>query len=197
MRSMTARLALCVILGVGAPLANAQWTLDGAASSVNFISLKNNAVGEVHSFTTVTGQIGEAGDARVVIDLDSVETLIPIRNERMREMLFNTEKFPEARISASINPALLNSVNPGSVLQLDLPLQVSLHGLEATITAPLVIVGESGGRMRVISARPLLVNAGSFGLLPGIEALQTVAGLNAISPVVPVTLQLLYLPATP
>ncbi|MGB1140348.1 MAG: YceI family protein, partial [Halioglobus sp.] len=152
--------------------------------------------GEVHSFSSMAGEIGESGEASVVIDLDSVETLIPIRNERMREMLFKTADFPKASVSAQVEPAVLQAASEEGVTQVELPLRVSLHGAEANLNASFTVVGEGDGRIRVFSARPLLVNAASFGLEPGIEALREVAGLSAISTSVPVTLQLVFVPST-
>lgn len=195
MRTMTTRLALCVALAASSFLAHAQFELDSSESSLNFISIKNGAVGEVHSFSSIAGGIGESGEATVVVDLDSVETLIPIRNERMREMLFKTASFPEATVSAQVDPTVLEAAGEGGVLQVELPLQVSLHGVDANLTASLTVVGEGNGRVRVFSARPLLVNAASFDLEPGIEALRGIAGLSAISTSVPVTLQLLFVPS--
>jgi hypothetical protein len=41
------------------------------------------------------------------IDLDSVETLVPIRNQRMRELFFETVRFPAATLSAMVPESLL------------------------------------------------------------------------------------------
>jgi len=189
--------ALCTVLLLGTVTAQAQWQLDGSQSSLNFVSIKNDAVGEVHSFASLAGSIGADGNTDLVIDLDSVETLIPIRNERMREMLFETVKFPQARVSARVDPGILAAVAKGGVVSTELPLELALHGVQGKMNANLVVVGEGEGRVRVFSAQPLLLNAADFGLEAGVAALREVAGLKGISNSVPVTLQLLFVPVQP
>ena len=186
-------MALTLLLTAGA--ARAQWELDNDKSTVNFVSIKNDKVAEIHSFTSLVGYIGTAGKVQLGIDLDSVETLIPIRNERMRELLFDTVKFPAANISAQVDPVILAATADGGVVTADLPVTLSLHGIEQTLTAPVVVVGEGDNRLRVLTSRPVIVNAVDFGLDSGITALREIAGLKAISVAVPVTLQLVFIPA--
>ena len=186
-------MALTLLLTAGA--ARAQWELDNDKSTVNFVSIKNDKVAEIHSFTSLVGYIGTAGKVQLGIDLDSVETLIPIRNERMRELLFDTVKFPAANISAQVDPVILAATADGGVVTADLPVTLSLHGIEQTLTAPVVVVGEGDNRLRVLTSRPVMVNAADFGLDSGITALREIAGLKAISVAVPVTLQLVFIPA--
>jgi polyisoprenoid-binding protein YceI len=176
-------------------LALADWELDSTSSTINFVSIKNGSVGEIHSFASLVGFIGEGGNAQLTVDLDSVQTLIEIRNERMREMLFETAEFPVATVSTQVDPAVLAIAAEGGVLTAELPISLSLHGQERALTASVVIVGEGEGRLRVFSAAPILINAADFGLVPGVEALQQVAGLQAISTAVPVTLQLQFVQA--
>lgn len=173
----------------------AEWELDSTRSSINFVSVKNDSVGEVHSFSSLLGFIGGTGNVQLTINLDSVDTLIAVRDERMRELLFETVKFPAANISANVDPAVLAVVAEGGVVSLELPVKLALHGHEKTLNLSVVVVGEGDGRIRVFSARPVLVNAADFGLEAGVAALQKIAGLQAISNAVPVTLQLLFLPA--
>ena len=186
-------MALTLLLTAGA--ARAQWELDNDKSTVNFVSIKNDKVAEIHSFTSLVGYIGADGKVQLGIDLDSVETLIPIRNERMRELLFDTAKFPAANISAQVDPVILAAAADGGVVTADLPITLSLHGIEQILTAPVVVVGEGDNRLRVLTSRPVMVNAVDFGLDSGITALREIAGLKAISVAVPVTLQLVFIPA--
>lgn len=173
-------------------MAQADWELESANSTINFVSIKNNGVAEVHSFSSLQGFIGAAGNAQVTIELESVQTMIDIRDERMREMLFETVKFPLATVSAEVEAGMLAMAAEGGVVTAEIPVTVSLHGQEKVLNAALLIVGESENRLRVISAAPVLVNAADFDLTAGVAALQKVAGLQAISTAVPVTLQLQF-----
>lgn len=169
----------------------AQWELNDAGSTVNFVSVKNSTIAELHSFPSLLGYIGEGGKVQVTVNLDSVETLIPIRNERMREMLFDTANFPTATVSAEVDPEILAEASRGGTVSTEIPVTLSLHGMEQVITVPLLVFGD-GGNLRVVSARPVLLRAGDFGLEAGIEALRNVAGLKDIATAVPVTLNLQF-----
>jgi len=183
-------LILCLVTPSAAVWAD--WELDNAASAINFVSIKNNSVGETHSFASLAGSIDTAGNAQVTINLDSVETLIEVRNERMRELLFETVKFPIARITAQVDPALLTGVAEGETVITDLPITLTLHGQEKALTLSVVAAGEKDGRLRVLTTRPVIINAADFGLDAGVAALKEIAGLQSISDAVPVSLQLLF-----
>ncbi|MEQ9462140.1 MAG: YceI family protein [Haliea sp.] len=195
MLNLTRLMGVCALLA-GAAMAQAQqWELDNSRSSLDFLSIKNDAVAESHHFTEMVGFIGSEGKVQIGIDLDSVETLIPVRNERMRELLFRTVDFPAANVHSQVDPAILAVVADGGVVTTDIEVVLSLHGQQATLSVPVLVSGGEGSLLRVISARPVVVNAGTFGLGSGVEALREVAGLNAISTAVPVTFHLVFVPA--
>ena len=189
------RMVLALILLVPSGVTWAEWELENSKSAVNFVSIKNDSVGEVHTFSSLVGYIGADGKVHLTIDLASVETLIDVRNERMRELLFETVTFPTATVTAQVDQALLDTAAAGGTVTTELPITLSLHGQEQPMRVAVVVVGEGGERLRVFTPRPVLINAGDFGLAAGVAALQKVAGLEAISNAVPVTLQLLFVPA--
>jgi polyisoprenoid-binding protein YceI len=186
------RLALTLFLLTACGMARADWELDNTSSSIHFVSVKNDSVGEVHSFASLVGFIGADGKATLSINLESVQTLIEIRDQRMRELLFETVKFPVATVSAQLDPSALALAAESGIVTTELPVTLSLHGKEKALTAAVVIVGDGSDRLVVFSAAPILVNAADFDLAAGVAALQNVAGLKAISTAVPVTLQLQF-----
>lgn len=186
------RLVLTVFLLAACGMARADWELDTTSSTINFVSVKNNSVGEVHSFASLVGFVGAEGNAQLSVNLESVQTLIEIRDQRMRELLFETVKFPVAKITAQLDPSVLAMAAEGGIVTTELPITLSLHGKEKALTAALVIIGEGGDRLVVFSAAPIVINAADFDLTAGVAALQKVAGLQAISTAVPVTLQLQF-----
>lgn len=188
-------LLLAVFLLASTAMAWADWELDTNNSTINFVSVKNDSVGEVHSFNSLEGYIGAAGNAQLSVNLQSVETLIEVRNERMRELLFETVQFPVATITVQVDLDVLAMAVKGSIATVELPFTLALHGQEKVLTASLVIAGEDENRLRVFSATPILINAADFGLTAGVAALQKVAGLQAISTAIPVTLQLQFVKA--
>jgi polyisoprenoid-binding protein YceI len=189
MKRVIRAMGLLVIGMLAAAQAAAQWELDSESSSINFISVKNSAIAETHSFASLVGYIGKSGNVQVSIDLNSVETLIPIRNERVRKLLFETADFPNATVAANVDPAVLAAVTEGGTVSTEIPVKLGLHGMEQKLTVAVTVFSD-GGSLRVMSSRPLILSASDFGLAGGIEALREVAGLTSISTAVPVTLNL-------
>jgi polyisoprenoid-binding protein YceI len=100
---MKTRFALaCAAAALLAQPALADWQV-GSGSQVRFVSIKNNTIGEVSHFETLAGSVTDAGEVEVRVALDSVETNIGIRNERMKKMLFEVGLYPEAVITAQLD----------------------------------------------------------------------------------------------
>lgn len=170
----------------------ADWQLVGNESSVNFVSVKKSDIAETHHFKGMSGKISDDGAATVKIDLASVETNIPIRNERLQKMLFNTEEFASAAISADVDAAKLKSLAPGQTFAVDTDMTVDIHGTQHSEKAMLQVTGLENGQVLVTTSAPVVINAGKYQLLDGIEKLREVAGLDRISPIVPVTVKLVF-----
>ena len=179
---------------LGAP-AMAEWALDEQQSTVQFMSVKNASVAELHHFKAISGGISETGAAEVKIDLDSVETLVPIRNQRMRELFFETVRFPTASLAAEV-PESLTQLSAGESRDTNIEVDVSLHGETASYSAQVLVTALVDGALQVVLSEPILVQAGDFGLAKGVEMLREVAGLKSISTAVPVTATLVFTPAS-
>lgn len=192
--STLAKLSSAALLLGASCAASAAWDLDNERSTVQFMSVKNASVVELHHFNALTGGITDNGAARVVIDLDSVETLVPIRNQRMRELLFETVRFPAALLSTQI-PDDLTAMRPGESRTLELNITVELHGTSVVYPAQVLVTGLAAHGLQVVLSEPILVKAADFGLAAGIGVLREVAGLKSISTTVPISAQLLFLPS--
>jgi hypothetical protein len=189
MVNIITRAAAAALLIAAGAAAQADWTLDADASRLSFISTKNASKAEVHYFREISGAVTDNGDARVEVPLDSVETAIPIRNERMREFLFETADFPSLTVTASVDPALLGTAGAQSGT---VPVTVSLHGQAASYEAAVVVARASDGSLTVATTEPIVVNAADFELGAGIAKLQELAGLDSISTAVPVSARLVF-----
>jgi len=174
-------------LGVIAP-AQADWTLSDS-SRIGFVSIKNNSIGENNAFERVSGSISDSGQVSVSVDLSSVETGIGIRNERLQEMLFEVASFPTASIDASLSDSQITALKAGGAQTESVAVNISLHGKTVNKTA-ILSVSASGGDVRVTTTQPIVITAQEFGLEAGVVALQQIAGLNAISRSIPVTVDL-------
>ena len=182
----------CAVAALLSPLVHADWQV-GPGSQVQFVSIKNNTIGEVSHFETLAGTVTDAGEVEVRVALDSVETNIGIRNERMKKMLFEVGLYPEAVITAQLDAEAVAAMSNGGVTSV--ALNIDLHGQTVTKDALLSVAVTDQG-VRVTTTQPILLTASEFGLEGGVAALQKVAGLNAISRVVPVTVTLQLAPTT-
>ena len=186
---MYKRLALfCLGATLAATPVLADWEVANG-SQIQFVSIKNNAIGEVSHFETLSGTVTEAGEVEVRVALDSVETNIGIRNERMKKLLFEVGLYPEAVITAQLDPAVMVAAASGVGDSVTAMLQIDLHGQVVSKRAALKIAATDNG-VSVTTVQPILLNASEFELEGGVAALQHVAGLNAISRVIPVTVAL-------
>ena len=186
---MYKRLALfCLGATLAATPVLADWEVANG-SQIQFVSIKNNAIGEVSHFETLSGTVTEAGEVEVRVALDSVETNIGIRNERMKKLLFEVGLYPEAVITAKLDPAVMVAAASGTGDSVTAMLQIDLHGQVVSNSAALKIAATDNG-VSVTTVQPILLNASEFELEGGVAALQHVAGLNAISRVIPVTVAL-------
>lgn len=187
----TALLAGCAQEPAEVPLEGA-WVLDGERSQVSFVTVKAGEVTEVHHFGGLSGSVTADGAAVLDIDLSSVETNIDIRNERMRDILFQVAEFPTAQVSVALDPAEFASLSVGDAVTTSVEATVDLHGMSNTMPADLLVTRIGDDLVKVETVQPLVVSAASYGLAEGVAELQAVANLPAISPQVPVTVSLVF-----
>ena len=189
---MRKALLSALLLGISSQPAIADWRLDTAASSLNFISTKANTAAEVHRFKSLEGGVDADGKATLIVNLASVDTAIEIRDQRMRELLFEVDRFPTAAVAARIDMTMVNQLIPGDRVTIDAEAQLLLHDTESSLTLVLDVLKLQEDRLLVISNRPVVINAGQVGLLRGVEKLREIAGLTSISPAVPITFALYF-----
>ncbi len=168
------------------------WKLLEGESDIAFVTVKNSAIAESHTFERFSGTVTNAGVASVQIDLASVQTQIPIRNERMGTMLFNIEKFPQLDINATLDVTKIAKMEEGASIHMSLPAEITLHGAEAGLPLPVVVTRLSSQRYQVVTSKPVIVYASQFEVAAGVEALRMIANLTTITPAVPVTFSLIF-----
>ena len=146
----------------------------------------------MHRFLVLHGKVDRKGLAQLRIEMDSVNSSVPLRDERMRDVLFDFKHFPEAQISAQIDLQPINDLASGAQLELRLPVTVSLRGKQHTYQAELLATRLDERRFQVVTLEPLMLQAEDFGLQPELETLRKLAGLSAISFSVPVNAVLIF-----
>ncbi|AZV81059.1 hypothetical protein EBB79_24580 (plasmid) [Parasedimentitalea marina] len=172
------------------------WQLDQTASNVTYMSIKKGHIAEANSFATVNGQISEDGTAVLTISLDSVDTKVDLRNVRMRFLFFETFLHPQAVVTAQLDSAVLEDLTTLRRKEITLPFSLSLHGVKADLSAPVIISLLSNDRINVATVKPIPILTKDFGLEPGRAKLEEAAGV-AITPLAIVSLNLTFDRTTP
>lgn len=172
----------------------AGWKLDNQRSTLNFVTVKNSAVTEVHQFKKLSGFVDDNGQVTADIDLASVDTNIKIRDQRIRDMLFQVANYPEANLNAKLNIEPLKALKVGESMVMPVDFELALHDNVQRITAPVSVVALADGGLQVTTIEPVVVYANKFDLDGGVKALQEVANLNAIAMGIPVNAQFVFKP---
>jgi polyisoprenoid-binding protein YceI len=186
-----ARLFTVLLLCATAPAALANWTVNSDLSRLSFVSMKATHIAEVHKFSRFAGGLADSGAIDVEINLASLDTLIPIRNERMLEFLFEAATYPTATISGQIDPAAIKALQSGEVAILAIEAMVTIKDSQTPVTTE-VLVSKHDSRVVVTSLQPVVLNTTSLGLSEGVEKLRELAGLPSISQSVPVSLVMTF-----
>ncbi|MFJ5445140.1 YceI family protein [Methylobacillus methanolivorans] len=182
------------MLGMGllfSQAASADWTLNNDSSVLNFVSIKKNTIGEAHRFNQLAGTISQNGAFKATINLASVNTNIPVRDERMKSMLFDVASFPQADISGNtVNTFKAPAAGEAKIEAVKL--QLVINGKTIPLETRLRVVGLGKQGLLVSTIEPLLLDAAALGYTEGIDKLREIAQLPSISTVVPVTFSLVF-----
>ncbi len=169
--------------------------MNNEASRLSFVSIKKDQVAEVHKFSHLSGSITKDGSVEITIQLASVDTAIPIRDERMRSMLFKSDLFPKATVSGKVDLVKLKSLELGQLQRDEIEISLSLHGQSKALKTEVMVVKLKIGSMLVSSINPVIVNAADFDLAQGVLDLTKIAELSAINTAIPVMLSFVFNPA--
>ncbi|MGJ8687010.1 MAG: YceI family protein [Spongiibacteraceae bacterium] len=167
--------------------------LDLERSQLQFISVKKQAVAEAHYFDSFAGSLDEkTGLLQIDVTLNSVNTGIAIRDQRLQQFLFHADKFPVAQYRARIDMAALENLRLGSQRFTEVAGELVLRGLILPVKFKVLITALDGGEYSAVTVGPGLVDASKGSLLAGIEKLKELAGLASIASVVPVSFYVVF-----
>jgi OmpA-OmpF porin, OOP family len=159
---------------VAAGLANVQaqeWRLDSGASHFYMQTAKANSIVEVHQFTGLQGLVRPDGDAKVTIDLTSVSSGIDVRDVRMRFLLFETYKYPNAEVTARLDMDRLREVLTTTRMMYPLTFTLALHGMTKQYETLVYVTRLSDTSVSVSTVKPIVVNTDDFDLTGGLNKL--------------------------
>lgn len=169
---------------------NNSWLLDESQSSVFFTSIKKGTVAEAHTFRRISGSINN-NKALIKIDASSVDMLIPIRNERALEFLFESKAFPEIYITSNVRDAI-KVASAANTEFINFPAYLSLHGVTKEIMLNVSITRNGEHTITVTSNRPIIINASDYNMARGLAKLSELVGNIPIASSVPVNFTLTF-----
>lgn len=183
------KLALVVAAALSFSAA-ADWSVNSSQSSLNFVSVKNDVVAETHSFKDLTGSLTEAGDFAVAIPAMSIDTMIPIRNERILEHVLTAKQYATINAKGKVDSKVLTGLKTGDSVVVDQALDLTLLMKTQSLTAKVKVTKVSDSQLVVTTVAPIMLDVNKFELNAGVEKLRELAGLKSISPMVPTTFSL-------
>ncbi|RUO40900.1 YceI family protein [Pseudidiomarina aestuarii] len=187
MKTLMLTTALTTLMSLSIATAHADtWQIDADSSVLNFVSVKNETVAETHRFTELSGAVTD-GNLEVSIPVASIDTQIPIRNERMLKHIFASEEYSTITVTSELDMSSVDAIPAGSTLPLTVDLDVFLAGTTGTVEANLQVTRLDADELLVTTTSPVLISANAFKFSEGVEQLRTIAGLKSIDLVIPVT----------
>ncbi len=151
------------------------WQIDAQSSQLRFQSVKNVTKVESSTFAAFSGGLAADGTLSLHVFLDSVDTKIDLRNVRMRFLLFETFRFPEAVITAKINAADLADLPTLRRKTIHLTYTLDLHGVKKELETDVAVTMVQDDTVVVSSTVPVVIATDDFGLADGVQKLQEAA----------------------
>lgn len=165
-----------------------RYIIDESISTVNFATIKKQYVVESALISQVSGQVSESGLLTASVPLNKINTGIPIRNDRLNQLFFNSTAFPNIEVKSNIPAEFLSAES--IIKQTTLPVSLTIMGNTKTVDITLNVV-KSGDIVAVSSARPVIIRASEFGIpAANLRQLAATVGGLAISDTVPVGISL-------
>ncbi|MCG7656728.1 YceI family protein [Wielerella bovis] len=150
------------------------------------VTPKLKSITEPAYFAKSSAQLDKDGQFSMSIDLQSVNTNIEIRNQRLKDWFFETSKFPTATVTGKLDSVAINQMKIGDILLLDQSLVLNLHGQDIDIIAPLLISRTSKNKIIVNTRHPVILDVRQMNMLNEVSKLVEGMGLSSIWEQVPI-----------
>ena len=170
--------SLLLIVGFNSTFTHAKYIVDSNHSIVNFSTIKIQYVIEPAVFKRIGGTISDDGDVEIIIDLNSIDTNIAIRDTRIGELFFEVIKFPNAIIRAKIDMEKIKSISYYE--KIEMPATLEFHGKTKEIKLNILAAKTYENRLLITSMQPVIVDADDYGIPAEnlINLAKTVGGLS-------------------
>ncbi|WP_325894432.1 YceI family protein [Grimontia sp. NTOU-MAR1] len=190
MKRMSSAILLAMSLSPSLALASNDYALDSKASSISFATIKKSYVVEPANLSGIEGSVDASGNFGVTAPLSSISTGIPIRNQRLNDLFFDSKKFPMLKVEGQVSMEGLDK--NGTQLQQVIPAKVTLFGNTKEVTLNMNIV-KSGDNIFAFTTKPVIISGAIFGIpKENLEAVSETVGNIDISSTVPVNVSLVF-----
>ena len=168
------------------PQAAGAWTARWCVLSAKKTNTQQKTVEEESAFSASSAKLDADGAFAMTVDLASVKTNIDIRDQRLRDWVFETAKFPQATVLGRLDAAAIDALKTGGETDLKQPLVLEVHGQRLDITADLRLKRTADDTVEVSTAQPVVLDVQQMDMAGGVAKLVEVMGLASIDGQIPV-----------
>lgn len=172
--------------------------LDTSKSKLSLVIIKDR---DTKSPVTATmlprdGAVSLASaSARLSIDIDTFDSAIPLRNERVRGIFFETATLGQETAELTIPkiPAeVLSALHDKKRAHGQLDATLKMHGRSSALTLPFDAGYTDAGALWVKSAEPIEIKISDFGLSDNLRRLSSICMHDSIDDIVKVDVSLVF-----
>lgn len=172
------------------------WKLDGEHSSLSYLSSKMllgsfSTVFEQNHFRKISAEIQD-DSTRLLIDTASVETGVPIRDERVMQHVFESTKYPNAVVEVKLGKNFVDGLAVGAVEVREVRADLRIKELSHPVAAKLSITRIDDDRLLLQTVEPILVDAVKYEMRDGFKVLAGLVELFRIPTTIPVSFKLVF-----
>ena len=173
------------------PAHAADWQLNRERSAISYLSSKQATADtplmfESNLFREFSGTI-DGSQVELVVELDSLDTKVPIRDKRVAEHVFLSKQYPQATVSATVD-----GIEQLSYERKQISATLTMRGQSRNLQAEVIIERSDPKTLRMQTTTPVLVNANAYGMLEGFTILKQLVGLMQIPMTIPVSFHLVF-----
>ena len=164
--------------------AYADWILDAENSNISYGTVKNDMIGENNTFKTISGHLNNDGQIDIEIDLSSIDTLIEIRDGRMRDIVFKVSENATAKLSGEMDLKAYDNQEIGTSRIIETTVSLELVGQKLEHDVKLLVTRLAKNKVMVTPHGVMFIDADDYDLVDAIEILRNLAGLDSIASVI-------------
>lgn len=165
------------------------YKIDETLSTVGFATIKKQYIAESAVINHIQGMIDETGTLKATVPLAQINTGIPIRDERLNQLFFKTDAYPNAEVIAKVPAEVLTSDQ--YISRLSIPLSITLMGATKEITTSVNVI-KTNDILSVSTSQPMIINALDFAIPEeNLKKLAETVGNISISTSVPVSISII------